>query len=409
MSALSRPASKLGSWVRRHSLTLVAALGGAVGVAYAAGWRAPPAAVAAAPQAIAIAPQPARDAVQDTVQIALILDTSSSMDGLINQARSHLWKMVDDMGKLTRVVNGKVRGVKIELALYEYGNDTIARTAGHIRQVLPLTTDLDRVSEKLHGLFTNGGSEFAGQAIEASVASLQWSSDPSAMRFVFLAGNEEFDQGPVTAAQAMAAAARKDINVQLIYCGATESSWQAAAKLAKSDLVTIDQNHVAQHIASPQDAEILRLGGELNTTYLAYGNDGTASVNRQAKADASSAKLSPKVALERAQLKGKNSYRNANWDLVDAVEGNAKFLEQAREDQLPAELRGKSLAEKQQLVAANAARRAELKARIGKLEAERAAFVDAERAKQGSASVPSLESELLESTRKIATKKGYRP
>ena len=61
------------------------------------------------------------------MQIALLLDTSSSMDGLINQARSHLWNMVDQMGKMTRVVNGKTRGVKIELALYEYGNDTLAR------------------------------------------------------------------------------------------------------------------------------------------------------------------------------------------------------------------------------------------------------------------------------------------
>jgi hypothetical protein len=350
-----------------------------------------------------------RDQVQDTVQIALILDTSSSMDGLINQARSHLWKMVDDMGKLTRVVDGKTRGVTIELALYEYGNDTISEKAGYIRQVLPFTTDLDRVSEKLHGLFTNGGSEYAGQAIETSVKSLQWSSDPAAMRFVFLAGNEGFDQGPVTAATAMKAAAQKDISVQLIYCGSKEPSWEAAAKLAMSDLVTIDQNHVAQHIASPQDAEILRLGNQLNGTYIAYGAEGVASVERQAKADVSSAKISPKVALERAQLKGKKSYSNANWDIVDAVESNSRFLEQAADDQLPSALRGKPLAEKQQIVAANAARRAELRSKIAKLEAERTRFVETERAKQSDAPVQSLESELMKSTRKTATRKGYKP
>ena len=414
MSGMSRPTKKLGSWLRRHSLTLVAALGGAAGVAYAAGWHTPSTARATAAETRTIAaPTPAveavRDEVQDTVQIALILDTSSSMDGLINQARSHLWKIVDDMGKMTRVVDGKTRGVKIELALYEYGNTRISEKDGYIRQVLPLTTDLDKVSEQLHGLFTNGGDEFAGQAIETAVTSLQWSSDPSAMRFVFVAGNEGFNQGPVTAEKAMAAAAKKDINVQLIYCGDKDETWAAAAKIAQSDLVTIEQDHVAQHIASPQDAEILSLGNELNGTYIAYGSEGRASMERQSKADASSAKMSPKVALERAQLKSKKSYRNDNWDLVDAVRKDGTFLQKAPEEKLPEALRGKTLAEKEAYVAANAAKRAELKSKIAKLEAERTSFVNAEQAKTGGDKVQSLETELMKPMKKVAAKKGYKP
>lgn len=414
MSEEARPRKTLGSWLRRHSLTVVAALGGAAGVAYAAGWHTKPTDPAAATAALAVAPtpqntaEPPRDNVQDTVQIALLLDTSSSMDGLINQARSQLWNMVDQMGRMTRVVDGKTRSVKIELALYEYGNDTLSVKDGYIRQVLPFTTDLDKVSETLHGLFTNGGSEYAGQAIQTAVTSLEWSSDPAAMRFVFVAGNEEFDQGPITAAKAMQAAAQKDVHVQLIHCGAKDLTWEAAAKLAMSDLMTIDQNHVAQHIASPQDADILRLGNDLNATYMAYGDEGAASVARQARADTSSAKLSPKVALERAQLKSKKSYRNVNWDVVDAVDNNRKFLEEAPDDKLPTELRGKTLAEKQKIVADNAAKRAELKTKIAKLEAERNTFLAAERAKQHGAEAQSLETELMKTTKKVAVKKGYK-
>jgi hypothetical protein len=342
------------------------------------------------------------------VQIALLLDTSSSMDGLINQARSQLWNMVDNMGRMTRVVDGKTRGVKVELALYEYGNDRLRKQDGYIRQVVPFTGDLDKVSEVLHGLTTNGGSEYVGQVIDTAVRSLQWSSDANALRFVFVAGNEEFDQGPVSAAAAMAAAAKRDVHVQLIYCGGKEATWERAAKLAMSDLMTIDQNHVARHIASPQDAEILRLGGELNATYLAYGEEGAESVARQAKADASSAKLSPKVALERAQLKSKKSYSNSNWDLVDAVDKDGKFLEKARDEQLPEALRGKTLEEKQKIVAGNAAKRGELQAQIARLEAERNKFLAAEAAKQRAAEPQSLETELMKSTRSVATKKGYK-
>jgi hypothetical protein len=406
-------ASRLGAWLRRNSLILVATAGGAAGVAYAAGWHTPASDAATQPPAVASGPaviaEPPADTVADTVQIALILDTSGSMNGLINQARSHLWKMVDDLGKMTRVVDGKTRGVRIELALFEYGNQALPASSGFIRQVLPFTGDLDQVSEQLHALFTNGGDEYAGQAIQTAVNSLAWSSDPAALRFIFLAGNESFLQGPIAAAVAMEQAAARDIAVQLIHCGGREETWSAAAALAKSDLVTIDQNQVAQHVPAPQDDAILRLGSELNGTYLAYGADGQASVARQASADASSARLSPKVALERSQLKAKKGYRNDRWDVVDAVDKDARWLENAKDDALPAELRGKSLAEKQQIVAAKAASRTAIKAKIARLEAERAAFLAAERARKGTAEANSLETELLKTSRKAAARKGYKP
>ena len=405
--------ARLGRWLRRHSLTLVATLGGAAGVAYAVTWQTPTS--TAAPMArpsVAVSPDAPpelpRDTALDTVQIALVLDTSSSMSGLINQARSNLWKMVDDLGQMTRIVDGKTRGVRVELALFEYGNSSLPASSGYIRQVLPFTSDLDRVSEQLHSLFTGGGEEYAGQAIQTALTSLQWSSDPSALRFVFLAGNEEFDQGPVAATTAMRLAAQKDVTVQLIHCGGPEKTWSAAAALAKSDLLTIDQNHVAQHVPSPQDDEILRLGAELNRTYLAYGADGEASMARQASADASSARLSRKVALERSQLKAKGSYRNDRWDVVDAVAKNSNWLAESSDQALPAELRGKSLAEKQKIVADTAATRARIKTTIAKLEAERAAFLAAERAKHATAETRSLETEMQKTSRKAAAKKGYK-
>ena len=47
-------------------------------------------------------PDPKPDPIVQTgdgpvVQIALLLDTSSSMDGLIDQAKSQLWKIVNDV------------------------------------------------------------------------------------------------------------------------------------------------------------------------------------------------------------------------------------------------------------------------------------------------------------------------
>ena len=55
------------------------------------------------------------------IQIALLLVTSSSMDGLIDQARSYPWKSVNELTLATK--NGKPP--KIEIALFDYGNSNL--------------------------------------------------------------------------------------------------------------------------------------------------------------------------------------------------------------------------------------------------------------------------------------------
>ena len=84
------------------------------------------------------------------IQLALLLDTSNSMDGLIDQTKSQLWMLVNELGETKR--GGETP--QIELALYEYGNRNISVSKGYIRQVMSLTTDLDGVSEKLFALKT---------------------------------------------------------------------------------------------------------------------------------------------------------------------------------------------------------------------------------------------------------------
>ena len=58
---------------------------------------------------------------KNTIQLALLLDTSNSMDGLIDQAKSQLWKIVNELA--TTKKNNK--SVDLYVALYEYGKDAI--------------------------------------------------------------------------------------------------------------------------------------------------------------------------------------------------------------------------------------------------------------------------------------------
>ena len=98
--------------------------------------------------AFAPAPAPVKD---QSIQLALLLDTSNSMDGLIDQAKSQLWKMVNE---LTLAKNERGVTPHIKIALYDYGNDRLSSKYGYIKQIAPLTADLDLISEKLFGLNT---------------------------------------------------------------------------------------------------------------------------------------------------------------------------------------------------------------------------------------------------------------
>src|SRR5688572_5568251 len=73
-----------------------------------------------------------------TIMLALLLDTSNSMDGLIDQAKSQLWKIVNELAA-AKTSNGSRPNIKI--ALYEYGNDGLPASEGYIRQVSQFTHD----------------------------------------------------------------------------------------------------------------------------------------------------------------------------------------------------------------------------------------------------------------------------
>jgi hypothetical protein len=168
-------------------------------------------------------PAIATDETNGKIQVAILLDTSNSMDGLIEQAKSRLWNIVNTLTTLK--FEGKTP--EIEIALYEYGNDGLNKNTNYIRQVAPLTTDLDLISEKLFSLRTNGGSEYCGAVIQDASQKLTWNDGLQNMKLLYIAGNEPFNQGNINYKEAIADALKKGIYVNTIHCGSYEArhSW----------------------------------------------------------------------------------------------------------------------------------------------------------------------------------------
>lgn len=327
-------------------------------------------------------PPPPTDTPVDKVQIALLLDTSNSMDGLIDQAKTQLWKVVNTFTGARR--DGRVPYV--EVSLYEYGNNGLHIGNHWIRQVEPLTRDLDEISRELFALRTNGGDEYCGAVIQRALADLSWDPSPLTYKAVFIAGNEPFTQGPVDARQACRDAMAKGVVVNTIHCGGRDEgvagSWHDGAALAGGKFLSIDQDRAVVHIDAPQDKEIAALGIELNRTYLGYGKQWQAAAEKQALADKdATAHAASGAAVQRALTKASFNYCNTSWDLVDAVREKTVKLADISAEELPEAMRGMSPAEREAHVGVIASRRAELQEKIRRLNLLREAHV-AEKARE---------------------------
>ena len=309
------------------------------------------------------------------VQLAILLDTSGSMDGLIEQAKSQLWKIVNELALSHR--DGE--SIELNVALYEYGNDGLSPDNGYIRMICPLTNDLDKISEELFKLVTNGGSEYCGHVIQTAVNDLKWSMDNRNLKIIFIAGNEPFTQGSVDYKESCKAAIQKGIIVNTIFCGNYEEGiqtyWKDGADLADGRYMNIDQNEQIVHIDAPQDDELIKLGQELNGTYIAYGLAGVEKKELQAEQDANSMSLSPESMVQRAVTKAGNQYNNASWDLVDAEEEGVIDISKIDEKNLPEEMQKMTADERVKYVEQMRNKREEIQNKINELNEDRRQYV----------------------------------
>ncbi|PWA11705.1 vWA domain-containing protein [Flavobacterium laiguense] len=312
------------------------------------------------------------------IQVALLLDTSNSMDGLIDQAKSRLWNIVNTLTTLK--YSGKTPD--IEIALYEYGNDGLAQQSNYIRQVTPLTTDLDLISEKLFALKTNGGNEYCGAVIQDATKKLQWEKESNNMKLIYIAGNEAFDQGGINYKEAISDAMKNDIYVNTIFCGSSlegiNSFWKDGADYGKGKYFNIDSNLSVQYVSTPYDDQISQCNIRINTTYIGYGAKGSSKKMNQEAQDKNAQGVSAANYAERAVSKSKAVYKNESWDLVDRVKQDPKAITKIKKEELPAELQNKSEAELEVIVTQKTKEREAIQKEIGDLAKKRQHYIDAE-------------------------------
>ncbi|HZY81880.1 MAG TPA: vWA domain-containing protein [Cyclobacteriaceae bacterium] len=313
---------------------------------------------------------------RQSIMLALLLDTSNSMDGLIDQAKSQLWKIVNELAAAK--CDDRSRPT-IKIALYEYGNSGLPSTLGYIRQVSALTDDLDLISEKLFALRTNGGDEYCGQVIKTSLDELEWSASNADLKLIFIAGNEPFTQGAVQYRTACALARERDVVVNTIFCGpygeGVETDWKNGATITGGTYMAIEQDRKTVYIATPYDDKIDALNNRLNDTYVYYGSTGAKKKEMQAQQDSNAESYGKANKAERAISKSGHAYSNKSWDLVDASKDDAKVIEQAKEEELPSAMKGMTPAQRKEYVSKKSEERKSIQKEIQELSVKRQAYI----------------------------------
>jgi uncharacterized protein YegL len=215
-------------------------------------------------------PTPGPNGERPRVDIVFALDTTGSMGGLIEGAKTKIWEIA------RKAQEGQpAPEVRIGLVAYrDQGDD-------YVTQVTPLTSDLDSIYTKLTAFRAGGGGdgpEHVLKGLDEAVSS-QWSTDPRAVRLVYLVGDAppHFDyHDGITLDSFLAKARQNGVRVSAIRCGAdsaTLSAWTNIAQKTDGEVASIEQQGGVVAVTTPYDAELARLNAALARTEVHYGSD----------------------------------------------------------------------------------------------------------------------------------------
>ena len=337
------------------------------------------------------------------VQVALLLDVSGSMSGLIDQAKSQLWKIMNELAVLEKP-DGEP---ELEMALYVYGSTFSGREKNEILKLLDFTTDMDLFSQKLFELGTSGSNEFAGEVIGNSLKELEWRSGSDHLKVIYIAGNESFTQGRISYAQSCGQAVERSIVVNTIFCGdrnqGSKLGWEKGAKAGKGHYFHIDHNEKTVYIETPYDQQINQLNQQLNNTYIPFGANGVVKKEQQMLQDSNAGSYSASNMAERSKFKASKKYKAESWDLVDAYEKDKNVIEEAEE--LPVGMKDNSVAEIEAKIQKIAADRARIKKKINEKNILRTDYIN--NASKEEVNKNSLEGSILKSIDKLAKERGF--
>ncbi len=322
------------------------------------------------------------------IEVVFILDTTSSMSGLIQAAKEKIWSIATTMASARQNPD-----IKMGLVAFRDRGDA------YVTKVFDLSDDLDSIYVSLMSFTAQGGGdgpESVNQALYDAVHNISWSNDSNVYKVAFLVGDAPPHMDyrndvkyPVT----LRVAASKGIVINTIQSGqnmSTKPAWEEIAMLGLGEYFQVENSGNAVAVATPFDEKLSALAAKLEDTRLFYGNEDEKKAQKiKLDANAKLRKELSSTALARrdtynATVSGKRNLLGKG-ELVDAITSGRVALEEIDQQDLPASLQAMAPGEQIEVINEQARRRDKLKQEIHALSASRSDFINRKLAAEGGA------------------------
>ena len=312
------------------------------------------------------------------IEVVFVLDTTSSMSGLIQAAREKIWSIATTMASAQQ-------NPDIRMGLVAFRD----RGDAYITRGYDLSNDLDSMYASLMDLSAQGGGdgpESVNQALYEAVHDMSWSNDDNTYKVIFLVGDAppHMDyHNDVKYPLTLQVARQKGIVVNAIQSGQhqqTRPAWQQIAALGQGDYFQVEDSGNTVAVATPYDRKLSSLAAKLEATRLYFG-DKEAKKAQQAKTEANDRlrKELSSEALARRDTFNATASGKANLlgesELVDAISSGRVELDEIEQENLPASLQAMAPAEQMEVIGEQAKRRNELQQQINQLSESRSSYI----------------------------------
>lgn len=341
----------------------------------------------------------AQEKARPEVEVVFVLDTTSSMGGMIEGAKRKIWSIANEIAK------GKP-GPRVKMGLVAFRD----KGDEYVTKVFDLSSNLDQTYKDLLSLSANGGGDGPEHVIAAladAVDKISWSNNPKAFKVVYLVGDaapHEDYRDSETLEAVLQRAVKKGLLVNGLQCGTesqTTASWQKIARLGEGRFLALPQDGGAVAVATPFDEKMALLSGKLEGTMLAYGRRKDEGMRAMGLSAMVARAAAAPAAADRAEYKARSGF-SGELDLAKAVEERSVRLEDVKETELPQALRDLPAAQRQAKVQETLKERQKLKSELDSLATQRAAYLKKAVAPKADA----FDVTLVESLKSQASRKG---
>ena len=320
-------------------------------------------------------------AVPDKAKIELVfaLDTTGSMNRLIEAAKDKIWSIANTMATAK-----PAPVIKIGIVGYRDKGDAYVTT------ITGMTDDLDLVYQKLMSFAAQGGGdspESVNQALYDAVHKNDWSSNNrKTYKVIFLVGDAppHMDyQDDVKYQQTCRDASKKGIVINTIQCGSmsgTRQIWEEIASLSDGKYFRVSQGGDSTDYKTPFDKEITEKSKALHKTKVYYGDKKFHRKNKE-KLDAVKdiySKAKPSAIAKRSSYNMSSSGKKnllGEQELVDSVASGRVKLEEIKETELPAEMQKMSAVERKKHIETKNKERKKISTELKTLAEKRQAYI----------------------------------